>query len=107
VEFAGSGVGFSALIPGFVSGAGIFARHQAAGSSAPAIFGTVSAERVAEAVVEAVKRNRSELVVTGRPIRPALALAGLSPGLAERLITWVGVTATARQVAGRQGRLAE
>jgi short-subunit dehydrogenase len=95
------------LIPGFVTGAGIFARHQAAGSSPPPILGTVSAERVAQAVVKAVKRNRSELIVTSRPIRPALALARLAPGLMERLTGWVGVTATARQVARRHDRLTE
>jgi short-subunit dehydrogenase len=107
VEYAGSGVGFSALVPGFVTGAGIYARHQAAGSTAPTIFGTVSAERVAQAVVQAVERNRSEVLVTGRPIRPALALARLAPRLMERLTGWVGVTATARQVARRHNRLTE
>ena len=107
MEYAGSGVGFSALIPGFVTGAGIFARHQAAGSTAPTIFGTVSAERVAQAVVQAIEQNRSELIVTGRPIRLALAFASLAPGLMERLTGWVGVTASARQVVRRHDRLSE
>jgi hypothetical protein len=101
IEYAGTGVGFSVLIPDFVTGAGIFARHEAAGSTAPAIFGTVRPERVAEAVVRAVRWNRSESIITGRPIRPALALAGLVPGLMERLTSWVGITATAP---GRRSR---
>jgi short-subunit dehydrogenase len=104
LEYAGSGIGFSVVIPGFVTGAGIFARHQAAGIAAPAVFGTVTPELVGRAVVRAIRRNAPELVVSRHPIRPLLALAVLAPRFAEMLTGWVGVTKIARQVAALEGR---
>lgn len=79
-EYAGTGVGFSVVIPGFVTGEGIFARHQANGVQAPAIFGTTTPQQVAQALVQAIRRDSPEILVTPRPLRPFLALAALAPG---------------------------
>ena len=98
-EYAGTGVGFSAVIPGFVTGAGIFARHQAAGVAAPAVFGTTTPQRVARAVLAAIRRDIPETIVTPYPIRPLLALAELAPATAQRLTALVGVTGVAHRVA--------
>jgi short-subunit dehydrogenase len=105
VEYEGSGVGFSAVIPGFVTGAGIFARHQADGVSAPPLFGTTTPERVGRAVVTAIRRNAAEIIVTAHPIRPFLALAALAPAMSPRLTAWTGVTAVARRAARLDQRL--
>ncbi len=104
-EYAATGVGFSAVIPGFVTGAGIFARHEAEGVAAPALFGTTTPDRVARAVVAAIRRDAPEVIVTPYPIRPFLALAALAPRTAQRLTAWAGVTAVARRVARLHGRI--
>lgn len=103
-EYAGSGVGFSVVIPGFVTGEGIFARHEADGIRAPRLFGTTTPEEVALAVVRAIRRDSPEILVTPRPLRPFLALAALAPRTAERLAARFGVTPVARSVAGLHGR---
>jgi short-subunit dehydrogenase len=104
IEYQATGVGFSAVIPGFVSGAGIFARHQARGVAAPAVFGTTTPERVGRAVVRAIQRNAPEIIVSPRPVRPLLALAVLAPRLGNTATGWIGVIAAARQVAAVHGR---
>jgi short-subunit dehydrogenase len=104
-EYAGTDVGFSAVIPGFVTKAGIFARHEAQGVVAPALFGTTTPEKVGLAVVSAIRRDAPEILVTPRPIRPFLALAALAPRMAQRLTTWAGVPAVARRVAHLNGRI--
>jgi len=85
-EYAGTGVGFSVVIPGFVTGEGIFARHEADGIRAPALFGTTTPEKVGRAVVMAIRRDAPEVLVTPRPLRrfrPFLALAALAPRTAS------------------------
>lgn len=104
-EYADTGVGFSSVIPGFVTGAGIFARHEAEGVTAPAMFGTTTPERVGRAVVTAIRRDAPEIIVTPYPIRPFLALAAVAPRMAQRFAEWVGVTAVAGRVAHLHGRL--
>jgi hypothetical protein len=59
------------VIPGFVTGLGIFARHEANGVAAPAIFGTITPDKVGRAVVGAIRRDVPEIIVTTRPIRPS------------------------------------
>ena len=55
-----SGVGVSAIFPGFVRDAGMF--HDT-GTKLPPGVGTVSPEDVADAVVRAIERNRGEIDV--------------------------------------------
>lgn len=105
-EYAGSGVGFSLVIPGFVTEEGIFARHEADGVRAPVIFGTTTPKRVARAVVRAISEDAPEILVTPRPLRPFLAFADLAPRLGERLAARLGVANASRTVAQLHGRLA-
>jgi hypothetical protein len=56
------------------------------GVSAPATVGTSAPEEVARAVLRAVREDVLEVIVNPRPLRGLLALANLSPGLAERLV---------------------
>lgn len=61
------GVGVSVVSPGFVREAGMFAD---AGSKPPPGLGTTTPKKVAEAVVHAIRRNRSEITVA--PMRQRL-----------------------------------
>ena len=61
----GSGVGVSVIVPGFVSEAGMHERmKKRAGVKTPALAGAVPAEKVVGAVVSAIERDRSEVLVT-------------------------------------------
>jgi short-subunit dehydrogenase len=74
-----SGVGVSAIFPGFVSDAGMF--HDT-GSKLPPGIGTVTPEAVAEAVVRAIERNRGEVDVAPVSLRAGAIAASLAPDLA-------------------------
>jgi uncharacterized protein len=74
-----SGVGVSAIFPGFVRDAGMF--HDT-GTKLPPGVGTVSPEDVAEAVVRAIERNRGEVDVAPVGLRAGAKAAGLAPDLA-------------------------
>ena len=80
-DLAGTGAGVSIVSPGFVRGAGMFAKS---GARSTAGLGTTTPERVAAAVVRAVERNPVEVAVA--PIRQrVLAHIGMAiPGLAVR-----------------------
>jgi uncharacterized protein len=72
------GVGVSTVFPGFIRGAGMFADT---GLTLPRGVGTNSPAEVANAVVEAIERNRFEIDVAPVPMRLTAALAGIAPGL--------------------------
>jgi len=74
-----SGVGVSAIFPGFVRDAGMF--HDT-GTKLPPGVGTVSPQDVADAVVRAIERNRGEVDVAPVGLRVGTKAAGLAPDLA-------------------------
>src|SRR6266536_800901 len=104
-EYADAPVGFSVVVPGYVTGEGIFARYQARGVRAPAVVGTTTPQAVARAVVRAVRRDLPEVYATPYPVRPLLALAVLAPRMAERLAARMGMFAYPREAARLEGRL--
>jgi short-subunit dehydrogenase len=81
-ELLGTGVGASAVLPGFVREAGMFAE---AGVSAPTVFGTCTPGQVADAVLKAIRTNRGEVVVAPPLDRLGARLGGLAPNIASRL----------------------
>lgn len=99
-EFDGTGVSLSVVCPGFVTGEGMFARF---GIPAPRTIGSCTPAAVAEAVVEAILRDRAEIIVNSVPVRPLLALYALAPGLAVRALRLLGVTAFQRRKVGVSG----
>lgn len=99
-EFEGTGVGFSVVCPGFVRGTGMFARF---GVEPPRFVGAVRAEQVARAVVEVIRRDRVEVIVTPLPVRPLLALYALFPGLGPPLLRWLGINEFQRRKVGAAG----
>jgi short-subunit dehydrogenase len=60
LEVADQGVEVSVVCPGFVDG-GMFLRW---GRPAPKVTGAVSPQRVADAVIKAVRDNKGEIIVT-------------------------------------------
>jgi short-subunit dehydrogenase len=96
-ELHGTGVGASTVFPGFISDAGMFADS---GVKLPPGVGTKPPEKVAEAVIEAIEKNRTEIDVAPLAVRATGKLAGLAPG---------AVTSVNRRFGGRDvsGGLAE
>ena len=82
-----SGVGVSAIFPGFVRDAGMF--HDT-GTKLPPGVGTVSPEAVADAVVRAIERNRGEVDVAPVGLRAGAKAAGLAPDLAATVSRKLG-----------------
>ena len=103
-EYATTPIGFSVICPGFVSDAGMYGRHEDA-VDVPAVLGTLPPSEVAEAVATAVEKDRAEIVVNPRPIKPMFALAAAAPAAAAKITERIGANETWRQVAERKGRL--
>jgi short-subunit dehydrogenase len=74
-----SGVGVSAIFPGFVRDAGLF--HDS-GAQVPPWVGTVTPGEVAEAVLRAIEENRGEVDVAPLGLKAGTKVAGLAPELA-------------------------
>ncbi len=94
LETADHGVGVSVICPGYVTGAGMFARF---GMRPPLSIGSCTPEQVANAVVHAIQRNRGEIIVNTMPLRPLLALGALSPSLMDWLLTRIGIVSFQRR----------
>ena len=72
--------------PGFVSEAGMYADIKAAsGVEAPAMLGTVPAEKVADEVLRAIVENDPEVIVNATPLRPMVMASSLMPRLGDWL----------------------
>jgi short-subunit dehydrogenase len=103
-EYRDRPVGFSVVCPGFVAGDGMYARMVADGHSSNRLMGETSTAKVADAVVRAIRQDRAEILESGSPVRPLLALAQLAPGVGERIAARVGATELFRAVALSRGR---
>jgi len=88
-EFRGSGVSFSAISPGYVSDAGMYADmlKKANGKlETPKIAGVVTPQQVANAVVYSILKDKSDKIV-GSPLLAAVsALNELAPDLVSCLL---------------------
>ena len=74
------------------------------GVNAPVALRAVDPDRVADAVVQAITGDRPDMLVTGWPMRPLLAIQELAPRVAERLIVATGAPRFFRTVAELAGR---
>jgi short-subunit dehydrogenase len=86
-SYRGSGVSASAICPGFIKGVGMFQRIQDMSGVKTPFYGASPPEKVASAVVRAIKQNLPEVIVNPVPVRPFLALEALFPRLIERVIS--------------------
>ena len=103
-EHAGGPVGFSVVCPGFTAGEGMYQRMTEQGHRSNRLIGETSTERVAEAVVRAIREDVGEIVESGAPIRPMLAIQQIAPGLVEKVAPRFGVTKIFAGVAQDRGR---
>lgn len=96
----GHAVGSSVICPGFIADAGIYDDMvQEYGVKAPPVLGTTTPEKVARAIVRAVKRNVPEIVVNPTPVRPLAVLALIAPRFATWLLLRLGIAKLFRPVA--------
>jgi short-subunit dehydrogenase len=104
-EYAAAPIGVSVICPGFIAGDGMYQRMVEEGVRASRLVGETTVEKVAAKVIEAIQRDLPEIVESGAPIRPLLALNQLAPRLVERAVPRFGVTEFFKQVAAKRGRL--
>lgn len=102
-ELKDLGIGVSVICPTYVSGKGVFAKF---GIDAPPAVGTVPAERVAKAVVDAIARNPEEVILSPLPVRPLLAINALFPALGSRILSSLGVVKMADRLTEMEKDLA-
>jgi short-subunit dehydrogenase len=102
IELEGTGVTAGAVCPGFVSGAGMWADHEAGGAKLPRTIGTVAPQKVANAVLKAIA-GTPEIIVASGPMRPLLAVGELVPSMRFRILRWLGVNEAMREEADRLG----
>lgn len=85
-EYHGTGVSASAICPGYVTGAGMYADAvEETGIRAPGRVGRASPDDVARAVVRAIRQDRPEVIVNSTPVRPLTVLSEAFPALGETL----------------------
>ena len=89
-----SGVGVSAVFPGFVRDAGMF---YDAGVKVPPWVGTSTSAAVAEAVLQAIEHDRGEVDVAPLGVRAGAKVAGLAPDLAASVQRKLGGQKIAEQ----------
>lgn len=104
-EYSQAPIGFSVVCPGFTAGDGMYQRMVEEGVSSNRLIGETTTDKVADCVVEAILGDRPEIIESGSPVRPMLALGQLAPRLAERLMERLGGTEIFRHVAESRGRI--
>ena len=103
-QYRGSPVGFSVVCPGFVAGDGMYQRMTEEGISSNRLLGATTIDKVADAVIDAIRRDRPEAIESGGPLRPLLALAQLAPRAPEWLMPRIGATEIFRRAAAARDR---
>jgi short-subunit dehydrogenase len=88
-ELRGTRVKVSVICPGYVSEAGMFAdaRQDISG-----LLGTVPAQKVADAVLHALRCGTAEIVLNSGPIKLLLALNQFVPEVGDRITHAFGLT---------------
>ncbi len=98
-ELRGSGVGVSAVFPGFIREAGMFADS---GAKLPPGVGTRTPQDVANAVISAIERNRGEVDVAPLPLRLGSAFSGIAPEIAATVTRLAGGEKVVTSIAAGQ-----
>ncbi len=99
-ELRDSGVGVSAVFPGFIRDAGMFAES---GAKLPPGVGTRTPEDVAKAVLSAIERNRGEVDVAPVALRVGALFGGVAPETAAAVTRRMGGEKVAAQIIAGQG----
>jgi short-subunit dehydrogenase len=104
VEYRRAPVGFSVVCPGFVAGDGMYQRMVEQGISSNRLLGETTTAKIAASVLDSIRRDRSQVIESGAPIRPLLALGELAPRTGERIVAAAGVEKIFRAAAAARGR---
>jgi short-subunit dehydrogenase len=104
-EYGPEPVGFSAICPGFISRVGMFGRLERKVGETPRIIATLPPERVGAAVVNAIRENRAEVIVSGSPMKPLIFMNALFPRAATRMARARPMMLFAERYARARGRL--
>lgn len=103
-EYLHQPVSFTVVCPGFVAGEGMYQRMVEQGIVSNRVMGSTTLEKLTDKVVDAIRRDQPEVIESGAPVRPMLALSQLAPGLIERAVPRVGMTEMFRRAAAARGR---
>ena len=68
------------------------ARYEAQGLKVPSLAGTTTPQKVASAVLKAIREDRAEIIVNSQPIRPMAVLQAAAPQVIPRLAKRIGIT---------------
>lgn len=98
-ELNGTGVGVSAVFPGFIRDAGMYADTNV---KLPPGVRTRTPQQVARAVVDAIERNRGEIDVAPLSLRAGLLFGGMLPDAAARVTRMMGGEEVADHMAEAQ-----
>lgn len=98
-DLHGTGVGVTAIFPGFVREAGMFAET---GVRLPPGVGTRSPEDVARAVVSGIERGKAEIDVAPLPMRAGARIASVAPTLVASIQRRLGSREIAQRIASAQ-----
>jgi short-subunit dehydrogenase len=104
-EYRHAPIGFSVVCPGFTAGDGMYQRMVEEGVSSNRMLGETTTAKVADCVAEAIRRDRPEVIESGSPVRPLLAIGQIAPRLVERLVERFGGTEMFRRTAAARGRV--
>jgi short-subunit dehydrogenase len=83
-DLADTPVSASAICPGFVAKVGMYGRLSGVADPPPPMR-PIEPQRVADAVVTAIRHDRAEIIVNGRGTKPLVLLAAAAPKLMGRL----------------------
>ncbi len=104
-ELEGTPVSASVICPGFIANDRMYADIQRERElNTPVALRAVDPDRVVDAVMQAITGDRPDMLITGWPMRPLLAIQELAPRVAERLIVATGAPRFFRTVAELTGR---
>jgi short-subunit dehydrogenase len=99
-------VGFSAICPGFIRGAGMVEPLVEAGTEFTSTVPLTPPELVGAAVVKAVRKDLPDVTfVHRRPIRAVLAMYAIAPHFTERLLIRGGTPHIFRATTRARGRI--
>jgi short-subunit dehydrogenase len=104
-EYVDEPVSFSAICPIFISRVGMYGRHEHKHGEPPPGLRAARPETVGVAVVEAIREDRAEVIVSRGPIRPLIALYAVAPRTAIRLMNRPQTRRFAEDYARARGRL--
>lgn len=98
LELEGTGIHFSTIFPGYVTEVGMFAKFH---MTPPAIVGSCTPSQVADAVVRAIEKEKSEVIVNSSPNSLVAAIGELSSGLGDWIVKRSGAVDFQRRKVGK------